>query len=353
MFPLEYPARILRRYKNQPRIVLDPFCGRGTTLFASRQMNFETWGIDSSPVAVAIARAKLATCTSEEVLALGAKLIDQTVPKQIPSAEFFRVAFNSETLVQLCCLREGLLGLRRASNAATILRAAALGCLHGPVAKNVSGTGYFSNQMPRTYASKPAYAVRYWRNHKLVAPRVSVLRVLERKISRFTGLSESSPSSIDNVVVGDSRRKNTFRPIRKGVNLVITSPPYLGMRTYVQDQWLRNWFLGGSEEVDYTPGIQLGQISQDAFVRSLAKVWTNVAARAGEDLHMYVRIGIIQSAKANAKALFRSSLEESGAIWREVSVRSAETASAGKRQAGQMKANSEPAVEFDFHVVRV
>jgi hypothetical protein len=35
------------------------------------------------------------------------------------------------------------------------------------------------------------------------------------------------------------------------------SPPYYGRRTYIPDQWLRNWFLGGSSNVEYSNDLQL------------------------------------------------------------------------------------------------
>ena len=61
-------------------------------------------------------------------------------------------------------LREGLHGLR--SDAAQMLRAICLGALHGPLSKSPDQRGYFSNQMPRTFASKPDYSVRFWRERE-------------------------------------------------------------------------------------------------------------------------------------------------------------------------------------------
>ena len=43
-FPLEYPLSILRRRRREIRRVLDPFCGRGTTLYAARLLGIEPWG---------------------------------------------------------------------------------------------------------------------------------------------------------------------------------------------------------------------------------------------------------------------------------------------------------------------
>jgi DNA methylase len=355
MFPLEYPNRVLKKHLKEKPVVLDPFCGRGTTLFSARRFGFSAWGIDSSPVAVAIAKAKLASCDIKSPLELAAKLIAEVVPAEIPVTPFFRSAYHKSTLRDICALREGLLGLDHETDASSILRAAALGCLHGPLSKGVENAGYFSNQMPRTYASKPDYAVKFWKDRDLQAPKTDVLRVLRRKIERLAGLEQASPCPTSQVLHGDAQSERLFKSICATPSIVITSPPYYGMRTYVQDQWLRNWFLGGPDSIDYSAGSQLDHGGQQVFAASLGKVWKNIAksAESSESLHMYVRFGIIPSALVDAKKLFRASLEESGVDWRLVSTRSAKSADVGKRQANQMKAESAAAVEFDFHVERI
>lgn len=355
MFPLEYPNRVLKKHLKEDPVVLDPFCGRGTTLFSARRFGFSAWGIDSSPVAVAIAKAKLASCDIEAPLELAAKLISKIDPVDLPDSSFFLSAYHKSTLRDICALRQGLLGLDDETDASSILRAAALGCLHGPLPKHVENAGYFSNQMPRTYASKPDYAVRFWKERDLKAPKIDVLRVLRRKIERLAGLEQASPCPISHVLHGDAQSENLFHSITTAPSIVITSPPYYGMRTYVQDQWLRSWFLGGPDSIDYSTGPQLDHGGQQAFASSLGKVWRNIAdrARSSDSLHMHIRFGIIPSALVDAKKLFRNSLEESGVAWRVVSTRSAKSADVGKRQADQMKAGSAAAVEFDFHVERV
>lgn len=355
MFPLEYPNKILKKRLKEDVVVLDPFCGRGTTLFSARKFGFSAWGIDSSPVAVAIAKAKLASCDKEAPLELATQLISTVEPADLPETPFFRSAYHRSTFRDICALREGLLRLENETDASSILRAAALGCLHGPLPKHVENAGYFSNQMPRTYASKPDYAVRFWNERSLKPPKIDVLRVLRRKIERLTGLDQASPCPISQVLHGDAQSEELFRSISIAPSIVITSPPYYGMRTYVQDQWLRNWFLGGPDSIDYSAGPQLDHGGQPAFAGSLGKVWKNIAesASSSESLHMYIRFGIIPSALIDAKSLFRESLEASGVNWRLVSTRSAKSADVGKRQADQMKAESVAAAEFDFHVERV
>src|SRR5688572_19166760 len=70
MFPLEYPLRIIRKHRQRSTTILDPFCGRGTTLYAARKLGVTSYGFDTSPIAAAIARAKLASATVDDVIEL-------------------------------------------------------------------------------------------------------------------------------------------------------------------------------------------------------------------------------------------------------------------------------------------
>src|SRR5712691_10633239 len=59
MFPLEFPLGVLTRQSRPQQWVLDPFCGRGTTTFAARLLGLPSVGLDSNPLAAALAAAKL------------------------------------------------------------------------------------------------------------------------------------------------------------------------------------------------------------------------------------------------------------------------------------------------------
>lgn len=349
MFPLEYPLRVLQDHRKERPVVLDPFCGRGTTLFAARSLGLESWGIDTSPVAVAIAKAKLSNSTAEDALCLAQLLVAGVTPKHVPKGKFFRAAFHPRTLRDICALREGLIDPGD-TDESVMLRAAILGCLHGPLLKSGEAS-YFSNQMPRTFAPKPDYAIQFWAERNMVAPEVDVLRVLERKLKLIAASKELLPAKFANVVHGDSTLEGSL-PTKRDFSVVVTSPPYYGMRTYVQDQWLRNWFLGGPAKVDYGAGVQLEHTGQDIFAKSLGKVWGNMARSHADNLDMYVRFGVIPSVNVDAKALMLKSLEASGAPLRLISCRNASSAHSGKRQAEQMKTDSGACDEYDFHIVR-
>ena len=57
--PLSLLERIIKASSNEGDLVLDPFCGGGTTLVAAEKLNRRYLGIDASPAAVAVARERL------------------------------------------------------------------------------------------------------------------------------------------------------------------------------------------------------------------------------------------------------------------------------------------------------
>lgn len=328
MFPLDFPLGILRRHAAAGDWVLDPFCGRGTTNYASRLVGLPSIGIDSSPVAVALSQAKLANATPGAIVRAAARILDEvTEPGEPPAGEFWEWAYHPEVLAVLCRLRDGLLRDCR-SDARKALRAVILGGLHGPRPK--TRQAYFSNQAPRTYAPKPRYAVNYWRSRDLRPEPVDVLGLIAQRAARFYG--GEATRARGRIVRGDSRDGRTVRRAAAGaVRWVITSPPYYGLRTYLPDQWLRLWFLGGPPTVDYSVEGQLQHSSLGVFAAQLRQVWGNAGRVCAPGAQLIVRFGGINDRKVEPLGLLRRSLADSG--WREDRVECAGSAAHGRRQA--------------------
>lgn len=342
MFPLDFPVRILRSQAKKNEHVLDPFCGRGTTNFAARLLGLRSLGIDSSPVAAAITAAKIASATPDEIVEEAEVIIDSVSLRTRPRGEFWRRAYHPSVLDNLCRLRAGLLH-DCSTDARRALRGIILGALHGPRTKGVPS--YFSNQCTRTYAPKPRYATNFWRSRKLVPPKVDVLSVIRKRADRY--FSSDLPRGLGEVYLGDSRDEQSFSAsAHSEFAWIITSPPYYGMRTYIPDQWLRNWFLGGPDVVSYSADGQLVHSSPADYVSELRQVWQNSAKVCRDGARLVIRFGGIRDRRADPLDLVKQSLEEPD--WTIQTIRQAGLATKGKRQADSfLRKRSSPMMEYD------
>jgi|YNPBryunderm2012_1023409.scaffolds.fasta_scaffold02701_2 DNA modification methylase len=342
MFPLDFPLNILKPRARAGDVVLDPFCGRGTTNFAARLMCLRSLGVDSSPVAVAIAASKLSMTSVDDILAEARRILIECEARHIPTSEFWQWAFHPTTLDALCRFREAFLE-DCATDARIALRGIILGALHGPKQKTLPS--YFSNQCPRTYAPKPAYATRFWRERGLAPEPVDVLAVIERRARRYYGISSEAMGAVR---LADSRMPSSLEPESPEIRFdwVITSPPYYGMRTYIPDQWLRNWFVGGPDTVDYTSRDQLVHSSPEQFADDLRKVWRNAERVCAKNAKMVIRFGGIADRRVNPLDVIKYSLRDSG--WHITTIKEAGSALRGKRQAKTfLRIETEPLQEFD------
>jgi hypothetical protein len=347
MYPLEFPHRVLKEHGKRGEWVIDPFCGRGTTNFAARLLNMPSVGIDSSPVAAALAQSKLASAEPNRVVA-SARYILKTAkePTALPKGVFWNLAYHEKTLVQLCQLRDALL-TECSSPTRILLRAIILGALHGPRPKG--SPSYFSNQSPRTFAPKPNYAVRFWTEREMHPDDVDVLAIIKARADRY--LAEPLPSVEGVVQLADSRKAETFNDV-PNARFVVTSPPYYGMRTYLPDQWLRLWFLGGPDYVEYRqPESQLEHTGADHFAAEMAGVWKNMAASSSKNAQLIIRYGGIHDRDAEPMDVLKASLIDSG--WKMVTAKAVPDSDNGRRQVRQFQAKPKKGItEYDAYCHR-
>lgn len=344
MYPLGFPLARLRKEKPGARI-LDPFCGRGTTNFAARLHGLASAGIDSNPVAAAVAHAKLVTATAGEVTESCRLALNSGSAVDTPDGEFWRLCYHERTLSEICTLRSFFLNRKRLNAAEVLLRAVLLGILHGPLNKGLPT--YLSNQMPRTYATKPASALRFWRTRNMKPTYVSTLAAVTRRaeylLTKLPLLTEGE------VRLADSRALPSYEGLGK-FDLVVTSPPYLGMRTYWPDQWLRNWFLGGAPYVEYAREDQITTQDVDSFAGDLSAVWQACAKACNQDARMVIRFGALPSYSAEPTALIKATLDHKVTGWKVLTIKPAGVATEGRRQAEQFHTTRSTAIaEVDIH----
>ena len=349
MYPLSFAQASLSSVR-AGGAVLDPFCGRGTTAFAARTRRLKSFNIDVSPVAVAITEAKLSNVKPEAIVAEARRLLAEYDPDPEPEGAFWNLAYHPDTLNVILQLRCGLREADASDGgipARTALRGILLGALHGPIPK--TKYSYLSNQMMRTFAPKPAYSVRFWTTRGMQPPKVDVLAIVAERAARYYGSPLAAPVSA--ALLGDARKLAPemlpWENIR--FDAVVTSPPYWGMTTYLPDQWLRAWLLGGPSSPDYKIGDQIAQKSKDAFCEGLAEVWQRAAELCNPGARLAIRFGGLPSQYCDPAALLRRSLELASGVWKITRIRPVAAPTGNSRQAMQMsdRGCSTPTSEID------
>lgn len=347
MFPLQFPFNVLKNAAPTDTI-LDPFCGRGTSNYAARLRGIPSYGVDSNKVASAIAGSKFFNIDSEIILEKAKQILNETDEFEVPEGEFWELAYSKATLNQICKFRSHFKS-KNLSKEEKVLRAIILGILHGPVMKTMKS--YLSNQMPRTFSTKPDYSVKYWKSHNHRPKYVSTLQLIKKKAEYF--FNEYLPKSVEGKIINADSRTFDFQSLDRTFNWVITSPPYYGMSTYEQDQWLRNWFLGGTDVVDYSSKYQVKHHSEDIFINDLSTVWANTSQVCEPEAKLIIRFGALPSKLERSPAeLLKESINLSDVGWEIVTLKKAGKPDEHKRQASQFK--NQPGLyieEFDLYAI--
>lgn len=315
MFPPAFVRENLLQYTEAGDLIFDPFSGRGTTLLEALLNDRQAIASDINPVASCISAAKAKPATLGEITHRMVQLIRsyrqsghrdlERTREALP--EFFRFAFHSETLKQLLFLRR-VLNVGQCVD--RFIVALVLGHLHGETNRSEY---YLSNQMPHSISTKPAYSIKYWKGHGYTAPQRDVFELLlDRAEFRLTdGLPEWHGRACRCDVRQVARR---FSGYQGGVDAVITSPPYLDVTNFEEDQWLRLWFLGGPPNPTYRA------VSRDdrhgganSYWLFLSDAWKAVAKLLKPKGRLICRLG---AGKLSAEELEMRVLETVRHAWR-------------------------------------
>ena len=308
MFPEKFVRDQVEAYSNPGDWVFDPFCGRGTTILESLLLGRHAAGVDINPVAFCVSQAKAERPTLQHILSRLQKLEIEYNPVSLEKQRlrlppFFKRAFYPTTLRELLFLKANLDWHNDLTD--RFIAALILGSLHGEMDKSSS---YFSNQMPRTICLKPDYSLRYWKERKLFPKKREVFTMLKEKAEYRLG---GFPRCLEGkVALADARRSSkVFSSLKNTISLVVTSPPYLNVTNYEEDQWLRLWFLGGETRPTY------GKISKDdrhhvsvKYWQFLKETWLGLAPLLRKSAKIVVRLGSIGINEAKLVAQLKLSI---------------------------------------------
>lgn len=301
MFPLNFAFDVVGKYSNEGELVLDPFAGRASSVFAAATQEREGFGIEINPVGWVYAQAKLNPAPQEDVEKRLKSLVNKSdeffrqsevLPKFLDQSkdvsEFFKVCYSKKVLTFLLSARDDLDWEHNQVDCT--LMAILLIRLHGKPGEALS------NQMRQTKAMSPNYSVRWWRERNLNPPEIDFYDFLLQKIRwRYAkGLPRVTPHS--KVELGDSTQilprivELVKRDKHKQCSLLFTSPPYQGVTNYHDDQWLRLWLLGGLPKPQYVEVKHKGKfLAKKSYRELLESVFKSVSQIMSDESTIYVR----------------------------------------------------------------
>jgi len=346
MFPASFAERWINICTKPGQLVADPFSGRGTAPLQSLLMDRRAVAGDINPVAFVLTGAKVDSPARSSIVRRIKGLAeefeeDRYVRDAAALPKFFRRAFHHTTLRQILYLRSVLDW--RMSRVDRFVAALALGSLHGETGS------YFSNRMPRTISTKPMYSLGFWEARNLWPEKRDVFSILRQRTAfRF----ESQPPKLKGAAYLCDARQFGFAASdsRRKVDCVITSPPYLDVTNFEEDQWLRLWFLGGREVP--TRGVHS---CDDRHRRPadywsfICDAWRGLRPLLADKCHFICRLGGKKMSVDSAKTAFQSSMQFLASKWQLVDF---EISQIRRRQTDAFRPGSIGCkFELDFHFV--
>ena len=235
-FKPQLPTFFIERLTFPGDVVHDPFMGRGTTPIQAALMGRRPVGNDVNPLSTLLTRPRLNPPALAEI-ALRLQRIDWN-SGVIDDADLLAF-YSPRTLRQICALRSWLLQrapLDRVPDPVDDwIRMVALNRLTG------HSPGFFS-----VYTLPPNQAVSARAQRKINErrgqnpPDRDVTKLILRKSASLLG-SGGMPSH-PRALLLTGRADDTPAIRDASVGLVVTSPPFLDVVQYAEDNWLRCWF---------------------------------------------------------------------------------------------------------------
>lgn len=236
------PRWALRKYSNnRPAVILDPFCGSGTTLVESVLLGHHAIGIDFDPFSCLISQVKSTPLSNKQIELFESSqktlfyLIGQSHRKlPVPVIPNIDLWFSKAAVSGLVAIKSGIheyiedIGDKAIENFLLL-------CFSSIIRK-VSNA---DNQSPKPYVSRkikktPANPLREFSN------------AIETYFEKLKHFSMAAKGGGGLVFKGDARHMDlTLKKAHiSHVDMAITSPPYINAFDYVRSLKLENMWLG-------------------------------------------------------------------------------------------------------------
>ena len=241
-YKAELPRFFISLFSNEGETIYDPFAGRGTTIIESALLNRKVIANDINPLSTILSKPRLFVPSIKDV---EQKLNKINFRSKLKAEVDLSMFYHPETESEIVSLKNYLKRKKKNGDEDKIdgwIRMVATNRLTGH-SKN-----FFS-----VYTMPPNQAVSQERqrrinNKRKQKPTYKDVRFIIMKKTRdlITGLNSDLIEQLKTIgrksefYNEDARFTNEIK--KNSVQLVVTSPPFLDIVNYAEDNWLRCWF---------------------------------------------------------------------------------------------------------------
>ena len=286
-FKAELPEFFIGGLTQSGALVYDPFMGRGTTPLQAVLMHRKAAGNDINPLSKMLVKARL---NPPDQAAIMARLDEIEWQTQTLLNEELLVFYHPQTLAQIIALRDWFISRETVNGKLDYIdewiRMVAINRLTG------HSPGFFS-----VYTLPPNQAVSIQRQHKInqkrnqTPPPRDVKAIILKKSN--TLLSQVPQMNWPTTRLGCQSADQTNYMDTASVDLVVTSPPFLDVVQYAQDNWLRCWFA--NIDVNTVPISMHRTISSwTGFIKSTLNELSRIVKPGG---HIAFEVGEVRNGK--------------------------------------------------------
>jgi hypothetical protein len=243
-FKPQLPRFFIERLTRPGAVVYDPFMGRGTTLIEAALMGRTPYGCDINPLSLVLAQPRLNPPALSEIYERLHE-IDFASTSEWPDR--LLVFYHPETLREICALKKYLIDRKEHGDLDQVDR-----WIWMVAANRLTGhsAGFFSvYTLPPNQAVSIESQAKINRRLGLKPPRRYVPELILRKSKQL--LSDLAAAHRFQLAACAKRSflmtgsaDKTPEIGSNSVELIVTSPPFLDVVDYEQDNWLRAWFCG-------------------------------------------------------------------------------------------------------------
>jgi hypothetical protein len=243
-FKPQLPAFFIERLSQAGDVVYDPFMGRGTTPLEAALRSRVPAGNDVNPLSAMLLRPRL---SPPEPGVVAARLAGIGLEFAGDLDADLLAFYHPDTLRELCGLRAWLLQRDRDGGLDDVddwIRMVAINRLTG------HSPGFFSvYTLPPNQATSASAQRKINDKRAQTPPRRDVRAIIQKKSAQL--LANVDAATRDALAASAAKATLLCAPADAtpqlgsgSVQLVVTSPPFLDVVQYAQDNWLRCWFAG-------------------------------------------------------------------------------------------------------------